>query len=131
MWTQIKIEAYYDNVDQAMNSFRKMTNAISPGLGDQTFGKPDHPYWVAQIIDFDPHFKYKREFIRGKKDYSEANSKGSRGVFVFYLLESGNIYEVKTYKSRYFCKVNQEGEIIKMTKEEVDKWLKELSDLPF
>ena len=33
------------------------------------------------------------------KDYSKANSVGSRGVFAFYLLEEGKIYEVMSPQS--------------------------------
>src|SRR4030042_1894631 len=49
--------------------------------------------WVARITGTDPHFGLARQFVRCTKDYSEANSMGSRGVRGFYVLDSG-IYEV-------------------------------------
>ena len=124
----VKIEAVYDNIYQEARFYQKITNLAFPGLGDLTFGlKKD--YWVAKIIGFDPNFKYKREFIKGKKDYLKSNSKGSRGIFIYYLLESGFIYEVKNNsKRRYFCKVNDDGDIIEISKEEVDQWINEHSE---
>ncbi len=85
--------------------------------------------WVAQIVGIDPHYGYKRVFLRGKYDYTRANSVGSRGIFVFYMLESGHIYEVSdpiSWKriNRYFCTVSQVGDIIQISKEEVNAWLK-------
>lgn len=82
--------------------------------------------WVAIIKDYDKRCSYGgflREFLRGNKDYSEANSKGSRGVYKYYYLEEGYIYEVSEPTSwkntnRYFCRV-ENGEEIEMSKEEV------------
>lgn len=70
--------------------------------------------WVARIVGFDDVYGFQREFIRGLRDYGEANSTGSRGIFEYYPLKPG-IYEVSepsTWKHcrRYFCRV--EGEDI-------------------
>lgn len=137
MKAQIKIEAVGDDVDQMLRFFSTMTNDLVPGLGDMTFGtnngKPKPSYWVAQIIGVHPVFKYERKFIKGKKDYSQANRKGSRGVFVYYLVESGNVYEVKrSSKRRYFCIVDEEGSIQEVNKEYVDQWINDhLAYLPY
>jgi hypothetical protein len=78
--------------------------------------------WCARLIGLDPQYGFKREFQRGQKDYSRANSVGSRGVFVYYPLKPG-IYEVNerlTWKRmrRYFIHV--EGvEITEISREEV------------
>lgn len=78
--------------------------------------------WVARITGPDPRFGFAREFLRGQKDYSEANSVGSRGVYLYFALPPG-IYEVNDLVSwkrtdRYFCRV--EGEkIYRISKEEV------------
>lgn len=128
MKANLSIEAIGDNTDQEF--FRGLTNSLSPGLGDVTFGKPPKSYWVAEITGSDPVYKYARAFLKGKKDYTKANSVGSRGVFINYLLESGHLYEIKaqvSWKSndRYFCMVSDAGEITKLTPEEADQWLKE------
>jgi len=128
MKASLKIEAIGDNVDQEMRLWRNIINMSAPGLGDITIGKPIYSYWVAQISGHDPKYKYARQFIRGKKDYTLANSKGSRGVFIYYLLESGFVYEVKSSKRRYFCVVDEEGNIIEVGKEFVDQWIKDHSE---
>jgi hypothetical protein len=115
---------------------------LSPGLGDMTFGttnsKPKPSYWVAKIMGHHDVFIYKREFLRGKKDYRKSNSKGSRGVFIWYILESGFVYEVKAPLSwknteRYYCIVTEEGEIQRVDKEYVEEWIRNdpLACLPF
>ena len=85
-------------------------------------------YWVAEITGTDPKWKYKREFLPYKKDYAEANSKGTRGVYAFYILDEGKLYEVKKPVSqvrheRYFCTV-VDGSIKRLEDGEVEKWLK-------
>ena len=133
MKAQIKIEAIGDDVDQTLRFFTGLTNGLVPGLGDVTFGKPIKTYWVAQITGVDLKYKYARTFIRGKKDYTHANRKGSRGVFVYFLLESGNVYEAKkSSKRRFFCIVDNEGDIIEVDKEYVDQWINDhLAYLPY
>lgn len=82
--------------------------------------------WVAQITGYDPTYFYRRHFIRGNKDYSEGNSIGSRGVYLYFSLGDG-IYEVKEHKSwgrtiRYFLRVH-EGQATEITTGEVGMWL--------
>ena len=55
--------------------------------------------------------------VEGRTDYSQANSKGSRGVMVWYTLESGKRYIVRSPTSwknteEYCCHVNDAGEVI-------------------
>ena len=87
-------------------------------------------YWVAQITGFCSKFKYKREFLPFKKDYSKSNSTGTRGVYAYYILKEGCLYEVSEPTSwnninRYFCKI-ENGELVKLSKGEVDEWLKSI-----
>jgi hypothetical protein len=132
MKASLKIEAIGDNIDQMYRHFANLTNMLVPGLGTVTFGDaPKKSYWVAQIMGHDPKYRYRRYFLFGKKDYKFANSKGSRGVFVYYLLESENIYEVKTSKRRYFCTVSEDGDIVEISKEVVDKWVNDHLELPY
>ncbi len=93
-------------------------------------GGPD-PYkpWVAEITGFDPVYKFKREFLKAKKDYTHANSTGSRGIYVNYIIECGRIYEVKcmatnTRIDRYFCVAEENGDIKRLAEEEVEQCLK-------
>lgn len=129
MKAQIKIEAVGDNTHQWFRLWTGILDSGAPGLGETVLGKIPRRYWVARITGHHPQYKYEREFLRGKKDYTHANSKGSRGVFVYYLLESGLVYEVKKRSDRFFCIVNDDGDIIKVTKGYVEQWISDHSGL--
>lgn len=48
---------------------------------------------------------------------------------LWFVLESGHYYEIKEQISwqrseRYFCRVSADGDIIRVTKEEVMEWAK-------
>ncbi|MFA7121499.1 MAG: hypothetical protein WC277_08445 [Bacilli bacterium] len=109
---------------------RRVLNAASPGMGDTLIGKPDPLLWVAEIVGTDAKYGYARRFLRGDYDYSHANAKGTRGIFVWFLLESGRVYDVKSPFSwsrteRYFCRVTSDGDIEKISQEDVEAWLEE------
>jgi hypothetical protein len=94
---------------------------------DLVEGIKKHDDWVAEITGRCRKYGYARSFLRGKVDYAKSNSKGTRGVYVNYILEDGRIYEVseptKRMKSeRYFCTA-VDGEVIKITRQAVDEWL--------
>lgn len=82
--------------------------------------------WVARITGRDPKYVYRREFIVGMRDYSKANSVGSRGVYEYFALPDG-VYEVNervTWKRtrRYFIRV-ENAEITEIVREDVERWL--------
>jgi len=131
MKAALKIEAIGDNVDQELKLYRDMTNFMMPGLGDMTFGKSKRNYWVAKITGYDSKYHYEREFLKGRKDYRKTNSKGSRGIYLWYTLESGYLYEVSSPSSwkrreRYFCIVTDKGEIKQVDEEYVEQWIKNI-----
>ena len=129
MKAYIEIEKIGADVSQIMRLYTNIANDAVPGLGTMTFGKDPFSKWVAKITGFDPKYKYAREFLRYKKDYTRANNKGSRGVYQCYLLESGFVYEVKGKKGhRWFCEVDDEGNINEITGKEVDQWIKNHSE---
>jgi len=87
--------------------------------------------WIAKIVGYDSKYIYKRNFIKGIKDYSHANSVGSRGVYKYYHLTDG-LYEIKSPQSwkwsdRYFAKV-KEGKLKRITEEELIRWLEAEKD---
>ncbi len=89
--------------------------------------------WVAEITGFSPRYGYERVFVQRKTDYTHANSKATRGVIAIFVLKENRIYEVSDPRSwkrteRYFCRV-EDGEIVRMSKEEVDEWLRSRSEL--
>jgi hypothetical protein len=132
MRSVIKIEALRDGENRLARFYQNFTNSLIPNLGDIVFGKQPVEYFVAEIIGFDPKYKFKREFLRGKRDYSESNSKGSRGVYIWYKLEPNKIYDVKkpiSWKNikRFFCTVKEDGSIVELTEQEVIECLKKYS----
>lgn len=82
--------------------------------------------WVARILGTDQRYAFQREFLRGKKDYAEANSTGSRGVYRWYELEEGDIYEINAPQSwtkadRYFA-LSTKGQLLRMELDDVIEW---------
>lgn len=95
-------------------------------LGSPPLRKP----WCAEVELQRKGFS--RKFLRGKIDYSMSNSKGSRGVMVWFTVESGRVYEIKrfnTWKSstRIFLRVDSLGNIKEGNKEDAAKWLSDPS----
>jgi len=81
--------------------------------------------WIAEIIGYDEKFKYARKFLKPNVDYSDANSVGSRGVYKYYWLETGKIYEVSSPQTwrrtdRYFCCVDESGDLMRLDSDEMD-----------
>jgi hypothetical protein len=91
-------------------------------LGSKVF-KRLYSTWVAEIGS-----DGSRRFLPCNKDFSRANSTGTRGIFAEFILGPGKIYEVKNVKDRYFCQVGRDGSIQKITKEEVNKCLSNHSE---
>ena len=71
-------------------------------------------HWVAELT------LEGRRFLRPHHtDYRDANSVGSRGVFLLFHLESGRTYEVKRWTSwrsftRRVVQVTKEGDLVWM-----------------
>ena len=84
--------------------------------------------WVAEITAPDPRFGYQRRFLPHKVDYRGANSRATRGVWWWWVIESGRVYEVSRLEggqiARRFITVDQDGDIVGLTREEVDRWLR-------
>lgn len=96
--------------------------AVNPQRSLRLGGDPKAPY-VCCITGINRDGQFIRVYLRGDKDYTEANSVGSRGVYLYYLLHTHRVYEVcrrvswsKTEK--YYCIVTQEG-INRITRDQV------------
>lgn len=81
-------------------------------------------YGVSEISGIYPSGGLRKVPLRCNKDYSKANSVGSRGVYAYYIVKPGCIYEVHEPVSwkrtkHYFCTVTLDGEIVELTMEEV------------
>ncbi|MEM5795162.1 MAG: hypothetical protein AAGU23_02635 [Bacillota bacterium] len=133
----LQIEAIADDTSSRLKVYEMVVDTITcPGFCKKIiFGGPD-PFkpWVAEITGLDPVYKFKREFLKAKKDYTHSNGTGSRGIYVNYIIECGRIYEVKcmatsTRIDRYFCMAEENGDIKRLTREEVEQCLKTRSGL--
>jgi len=114
----LAIEAIGQN---SIRSVRDMDRFIGVASGC----RPDLMPWrhgVWRIMYSEPMLEH------GRWDYSQANGKGSRGVYIHYILESGRLYQVAaptSWKStdHYYCTVSEDGDIVRITKEEAQEWL--------
>lgn len=101
---------------------RTMTAGTMRFLVDEEAGRPH--VWVAEITGRNDGGLV-RSFLRGELDITGARSGGKRGVLRRYVLDSGHIYEVKkqldyTKYGRYFCTVDDEGDIVRLSEQEVN-----------
>lgn len=81
-------------------------------------------YGVSEITGIYPSGALRKTPLRCNKDYSKANSVGSRGVYAYYIVQTGRIYEVYEPVSwkrtrHYFCTVTLDGDIVELTMEKV------------
>lgn len=127
----LKLECIGDDRNAAMRQFAAIEEVVMGMAGIKRAASSDikNRAWVAIIKDYE-RGQFIREFPRGYKDYSESNSKGSRGVYKYYYLEECNIYEVSeptSWKntSRYFCRIVN-GALLVMEKEEVVMHFKQI-----
>ena len=72
-----------------------------------------------------------RRFLDGKRDYSKANSKGSRGIFVWYTLEQDRLYWVRAPQSwhsveTYFAALRLDGSVYRLSEQEAAAWVSAL-----
>ena len=89
------------------------------------YGRRQFRPWVAKLLGTNGR-GFKRQFMHSARDYSRANSIGSRGIFEYYALPSG-LYEINEciklgHNRRYFIRV-QDAQIKKISRDEVIKCL--------
>ena len=129
MLAVLKLELIGDNFfsyRRARASGKARENPRVERYGEM-LGRDKSPSWVARITGLDDKYGFAREFQRGQKDYSRANSIGSRGIYEYFALPDG-IYEVHerlTWRRtrRYFIRVKDTA-ITEISREEVEQCLK-------
>lgn len=85
--------------------------------------------WVARLLGLDGG-RIVRDFVDPSRDYVDASANGTRGVYMYYILDHGETYEVCEWVStsrteRYFVRVTEAGDIARVPREEVEAWLSE------
>ena len=91
--------------------------------------------WVAKLTGFYGR-GFQREYLKAMKDYSHANSVGSRGVTLTYWLQTGDLYEIHQLTAwsnydHYFCVLGDDGTPLRLNESEARQWLNDHSALPF
>lgn len=81
---------------------------------------------VKRLRGYNEAYGFVSEEVRGQIDYSQANSVGSRSVFLYFALKDG-VYEVTERTTwskvrRYFILVDQ-SDYVEVSREEVLSWL--------
>jgi hypothetical protein len=122
----ITVEAIGDDfadLAKRMRGLARRVESAMPGYGRMFDPDASGSPWVAEIIGTHPTFRFERRFLKGQKDYSNGNSKGSRGVMLYFVLEEGLIYEISKRASwknrmRYFFRI-LDGREEELTEQEV------------
>lgn len=119
----LKLEYIGWSSDQSLKAIAEAENIL---FGKSKDGFKSSGPWVARIKGTHPVFKLDREFLPGHLDFSEANSVGSRGVYKYFHLEEGGVFEVYERLSwrrdaRYFCTVT-DGKIVELDRSEVKEY---------
>lgn len=127
MLASLRLEAIGDNHARQLHGLARSLRRLGLTSSEKESLMPDvRRPWVARITGLDSRYGLAREFVRGTRDYSEANSVGSRGLYLYYALADG-IYEVRELISwqrdrRYFVR-SEAGDIIEISRDDVDAWL--------
>lgn len=104
----------------------KIGHSLTRALKEQARYEAKPKAWVAMIVGLDPKYAVIREFMRGKRDYAEASGTGARGVYRWFELPEGEIYEISAPQSwkhadRYFA-LSTRGTLLRMELDEVIEW---------
>lgn len=122
----LSIEAIGINVEDALRNFDCIAKKLGVNLdSDQSIIPP----FVGQVSSRNGVLQLSA--LRGRRDYSKANSKGSRGVYAHFILREDVLYYVAarlTWRSvdRYFCALRTDGSIYRLSPDEVQEWLRSL-----
>lgn len=85
--------------------------------------------WVAEITGRRRGYGgFERDFLRPKRDYTNANSKGTRGVRCHWTLAVNRVYEAHCPESwnrsrRVFLRATPDGDVREIGNAEVEAWL--------
>lgn len=136
MKATLKLEYIGEAQDARLAVYHGITReALGKDVADALIGRARMRMpWVAEILGKQDKFGLARAFIHANWQRKRANGQHSRGVELWFILESGRLYEVKSPVSwrksdRYFCAVTDDGDIKRLSKEDVEQWLSARSEL--
>lgn len=93
-----------------------------------------HRPFAAKITGLDDKWSFKREFVQGYWDFSQAKHNKAFGKRIYFPLEPNTIYDVSEvgqgdYRYRAFLLTDNQGDWEEISKEEVVKWLMEKNNI--
>lgn len=132
MKASLRLEFIGANDFDAIRGAVRMMNTIIPGLGDAFAGDMPRGPYVAEIAWNAESMQFSRRYLPSQRDYSKANSKGSLGVMLCFILESDRLYEVHSRISwrnseTYYAAVAEDGSVYRLKESEAQEWLNALS----
>lgn len=108
--------------DDLVQAHRRLQGYVPGAWGAAKFRPPPSPY-VAEAVALDGNDRPLLHFLGGRKDYSRANSVGSRGVYRWYHLAEGHVYKVfareSWTRSRTYWVTVRDGDIVEIDEAEV------------
>lgn len=131
MKTALRLEFIGASAWDALRQFESLERMAGIGRCDRKSRPFDRPGpCVLRCYKADDG-EIRHEIVHGKRDYSRANSKGTRGVYLNYILEEDELYLVKSpdswrSTSVYFAAVDTGGKVVKVTNEDALEWLNAL-----
>lgn len=122
----LKLECIGDGLELPLNNYR-LDKLFLQRYGPFRF-KSHKRYWVAEITGVDTEGQFIKRMVPHKRSYREATASGNRGIYAYYTLEDGRVYEVSApitwqREDRYFCRVTPDGCIVRISRKEVEGWL--------
>lgn len=91
--------------------------------------------WVNELTGVMLSGAFLSRRLKPKADYTHANSKGTRGVWLFWTLECGPVYQAR-YRTTWtdwherILTVAPDGRILDVTEEEAREWLANARSVP-
>ena len=91
----LSLELIGDDADARLREAEQaVTLAAGRAAGRLFAPDAENGVWVKQLLGIGDAGKFHKRFVRGQKDYSRANSVGSRGVLLHFFLPPG-VYQVQ------------------------------------
>jgi hypothetical protein len=84
--------------------------------------------WLCELTGYEAPGRYRRTFLRGRRDYGNANNRGTRGVDYLWVLQQARVYQAYwptswTAGTRAFLRVTAGGDVEQVTRAQVDAHL--------
>ena len=123
----LELELIGDNTDHLMRSAQRLLNTAGRRLGDRAMGEPPLACSVHEMMRR-PDGTVTRRLLSFQRDYSRANSVGSRGVYACYLLTPGHVYRIHHRTSwrsarTYYAVLRAGAQLREVSEEAAISWL--------